>query len=223
MISLFSPGGLWQKRLRFQRGLSLVELLISTALLMMIMVMGTTIFQNIRSHLKLAEEESRMQQYARDAMNQMAREIRQAVNLNWVYPSGSSAHTFDIYFTKPHVNADGTTTDYDLVRYWYDDDYERPGTGLKSLYRAVKTNGASTVAANTPFTNNRRRLIREVAAKNPGQDSFFKINATADGKLSVLLNIQVTVYRFDHSTGLYVADNQRKFDIKTELLIRNQS
>ncbi|MGE3728246.1 MAG: PilW family protein [Candidatus Sericytochromatia bacterium] len=222
MIRFFSPGER-QKRLRFQRGLSLVELLISTALLMMIMVMGTTIFQNIRSHLKLAEEESRMQQYARDAMNQMAREVRQAAHLNWVYASGSTTHTFDIYFTKPHVNADGTTSGYDLVRYWYDDDYERPGTGLKSLYRAWKSNGAVTTADVTPFTNNRKRLIREVAAKNPGQDSFFKINSTADGKLSVLLNIQVTVYRFDHNVGLYVADNQRKFDISTELLLRNQS
>lgn len=209
---------------RFQRGLTLVELLISTTLLMLIMVMGTAIFQNIRDHLRLAEEESRMQQYARDAMNRMAREVRMAADLNWVYPSGSTSYTYDLYFTRPHVDGDGKFDGtYELVRYWYGDDYEKPGTGVKSLYRASKSNGISSYATNTPFTDGRTRLIREVAAERPGEDSFFLVKQTPDGGYSVALNIQVTIYRWDPTTSLYVSDNQRKFDISTEVLIRNKS
>lgn len=209
---------------RLQRGMTLVELLISTALLMMIMTMGTAIFQNIRNHLRLAEEESRLQQYARDAMNRMAREVRMAAALNWVYPTNSTSYTYDLYFTRPHVNSDGSFSGtYDLVRYWYGDDYEKPGTGIKSLYRAWKSNGTSITAGNTPFTDNRTRLIHEVAAEHPGEDSFFLVRQTGDGVYSVSLNIQVTIYRWDPTTSMYVSDNQRKFDISTDVLIRNQS
>src|SRR3989338_3014227 len=182
----------WFRR-HFQRGLSLLELLVSTTLLMLIMVMGTTIFSNIQSHLRLAEKESRVQQYARDAMNKMSRELRQTVGR---VKSGalSAAEPTDIYFVVPHVNADGSATGYDLVRYWFADDVDKPGSNIKSLYRAIKSNGNSAAFDTTAFTNNRTRMIREAAAQNPGHDSFFKLDPLKE-PCAIQILIRVAVYR----------------------------
>jgi len=209
------------KILRFrQRGVTLVELMISMGLLFLIMVMGTTIFSNIQGHLKLAEQEARMQQYARDAINKMTRELRQASAMQMVPSALYSGRSIDLFFTRPHVAPDGTSTGFDLVRYWFADDYERPGTGIKSLYRAWKSNGTSTTVSTTAFEDNRTRMIREAAAEHPGIDSYFERKG-ATSPFTLELVLRVTVYR-QRSDGVYVGDRERKFDMRSEIQYRNQ-
>lgn len=209
-----------KSRLHRQRGLSLLELMISTALLMLIMVMGTTIFTNIQSHLKIAEDESRMQQHARDAMTKMARELRQTVGV--VESPGSPSYPTDIYFVVPHVNADGTSSTFNQVRYWFAEDYDKPGSNIRSLYRAVKNIGTSSANSTTAFTNNRTRLIREAAAQSPGTDSYFELKNTTPGQQRVYIKIRVAIYR-SNPDNPYQYSVKKNFDLDTEVLYRNQS
>lgn len=205
-----------------QRGLTLVEMLISTALLMMIMAMGTAIFSNIQSHANLAEKEARMQQYARDAMNKISRELRQAVGPVLKASSNTSdAYPDDIIFVVPNVTAAGTMSGYNQVRYWFSEDHEKPGSNIKSLYRAVRNIGSTPTNSNTPFTNNRTRLIREAAAENPGVDSFFEIEPKGKAG-TILIKLRVAVYRVSRTSTGGVYEVERNFDMSTLVDLRNK-
>jgi hypothetical protein len=208
---------------RSQQGLTLVELLISTGLLFMIMLMGTTIFSNIQSHLKLAEKEAAMQQYARNSITRISRELRQArvVAGNRVCnPSPCLVPEYtDIYAVVPDVDGAGATSGtYSLVRYWFQEDHQKPGTNIMSLYRASKTNGTSNQfpggVTPAPFTDNRSRLLREAAALNPGDESYFKIK----GNLIEIVLI-VAIYHM-HPQSSIQYQIERKFRVDTQVQIR---
>ena len=208
---------------RAQQGFTLVELLISTGLLFMIMVMGTAIFSNIQSHLQLAEKEATMQQYARDSITKISRELRQArvtVGTRTCNPSPCLVPEYtDIYAVVPDVLGNGYPAGtYRLVRYWFQEDHEKPGSNIMSLYRAWKTNGTSNEftggAMPTAFIDNRTRLLREAAALNPGDESYFKIT----GNLIQIVLIVAIYHAHPQSSIQYQIE--RKFRVDTQVQIR---
>ena len=189
----------------------------------MILLMGTAIFSNIQSHLKLAEKEATMQQYARDAITKISRELRQArvaAGTRICNPSPCMVPEYtDIYAVVPDVAADGSTSGtYSLVRYWFQEDHQKPGSNIMSLYRARKTNGSSSEFPGgvlpTAFIDNRTRLLREAAALNPGDESYFKIT----GNLIQIVLI-VAIYHL-HPQSSIQYQIERKFRVDTQVQIR---
>lgn len=210
---------------RFQKGFTVAELLISTSLLMMVMVMGTAIFSNIQGHLVLAQKEARMQQYARDAMTQMSRELRQAkmvMGARSCLPTPCTVpEKTDIYAVVPEVNSDGSVSgQYRLVRYWFQEDHEKSGSGIMSLYRAWKNNGASPHLpdniASDLFSDHRTRLLKEAAALNPGNESYFRI--APSGQLVEIVLIVATY--MNKADSVIQAQIERKFRVDTRVQIR---
>jgi len=208
-----------------QKGFTLAELLISTSLLFMLLVMGTAIFSNIQSHLVLAQKEARMQQYARDAMTQMSRELRQAkmvLGARSCLPTPCSVpEKTDIYAVVPDVSSDGTIANhYRLVRYWFQEDHEKSGSGIMSLYRAWKNNGTSPRLpdniATDLFSDHRTRLLKEAAALNPGNESYFRI--APSGQLVDIVLIVATY--MNRANSVVQSQIERKFRVDTRVQIR---
>lgn len=215
-----------------QKGLTLVEVLISSSLLFLIIVSGTMIFTNIQGHLTLAEKEARLQQYARTVMTQMSRELRQASDVFVTRPSDTTGHLVnytDVFVVVPNVNANtgALVGTYKLVRYFYEEDHQKPGSGINSLYRAWKSNGASkelpsaysgtTLTSTELFKDNRTRLLREAAALRPGDESYFTYDDQS-GLIRIVLMVATYVTRPDSAFQYQV---ERVFRVETDVKLRS--
>lgn len=211
-----------------QKGLTLIELIITGLLMTLLISMGFFVQQNLAESWQIAEDEAIMQRYSRTGIQRIKQELRQAKDIYVEPPSqalggggqGGVQYSFDIQFTIPDTDSNGAFTDtYNLVRYWYEEDAT---TKIWSLKRASKTNGASSsVPAGAPhFLDNSTYLIREAAVIEPGKQSYFK----QDPDNPVLLHIHlVTATYVIKENGQGVFDMRRTFRVETEVEARNLS
>ncbi|MBT9545478.1 MAG: hypothetical protein IV090_08820 [Candidatus Sericytochromatia bacterium] len=201
--------------------MTLVEVIISSALLFLIITSGTLIFSNIQGHLTLAEKEVRMQQYARQVITQMSREVRQGRDV-FIMREDSDPSVNEgtsLYLIVPEIDPHNGSLlgTYKEVRYYYAEDHEKPGSGIKSLYRAWRSNGTSIAFPTDPpsvFSNNRTRLLKEAAALNPGNESYFSEN---NGIVKIVM--MVATYR-TRPDSVFVYQVERKFQVDTDVQLR---
>lgn len=213
----------FHSRHRRNRGLTLLETLISASLLLVVMYIAITIYNNVQRSWMLAQQEAQLQQYSRSAMARIALDFRQATRFSLDLPEQGQTYSYDVQMTIPDsdTSTGAPLGTYTLVRFWYQED---SSTKVWSLYRAYKSNGNTKNIPEpyTKFIDNKVTLLKEAAVVNPGQESYFYRGP--DKKKKLLVRLVTATYK-PRSDGLATTAQEqvllRTFRVETELEGRN--
>ena len=222
------------------RGFTLVETMVTMSVFLIVMALGFNFFTRSQRLVKLAENEAKMQMYARQAMTIITKEIRQATDYKDVEYKDqdpnqpAAAHAIKILIVRPNAN---NSSEYTLVTYWY----EKNNQGVYSLYRAEKPNNLSDKIKSTDipdingnggfspsYSNSTDRkdykikpLIREATAVDPGNRSYFQ-QEPEPNKSRIKVQLITAVYGVQkgaNTTGQL--EVKRQFQLDTSIHARN--
>ena len=107
---------------RSQKGFSLLEMITAMSIFTVVMGMGINFQTRVQGSVQLSESESKMQMYSRQAMTNIAKELRQASDY-YEIPFPGIPQAKEVLFVRPADDMSvGTVKGYLLVRYWFEED-----------------------------------------------------------------------------------------------------
>jgi prepilin-type N-terminal cleavage/methylation domain-containing protein len=178
-----------QKR---QQGITLVELLVVMAVMTIVSGMIIGIWFNMQSAFSFGATSEKQQEFARDAVSRMSREIRDAQA-----PPGSSAGAFvvthafevDFYSTFNKSDAADPSSEPRLTRFIWKE--TNATTHVGTVYRELADDSGSFTSANAVSTV----LVKDVVNKqlSPAQDLFTYAAFNNSGQMYQSQDTSVTV------------------------------
>lgn len=214
---------------RKHKGFTLVEAVITTTIFTLVMGLGFNFYSRTHNTMKLTESEAKMQMYSRQAVTNIAKELRQASDY-FEIPFEGIPQAKEILFIRPDDANQGSIQRFLLVRYWFHENAQ----GVYSLMRAVRDHGDqarfdSNDSQFAPDANNANdvqnyqitALVKEATVIEPGKQSFFQQNKNNPG----IIHLRMVTATYGAKTSADPGDRsqevKRQFRIDTAIQARN--